>query len=422
MNETVQKAPLSGIRILALTQAWAGTLATEQLALMGAEVIQVESRSRPDVWRGGYRAPVPAMLRATNSVSGAWNVSPLFNSVNLQKQGVTIDLGQPTGIELVKRLIATSDVVAENFSPRVMGNLGLGYEVLEQVRPGIILLSMSAFGATGPYAFYPGIGGTVEAASGMCSQLGYEGGPPLNSGLMYPDPVSGYFGAAAVLLALYHRNRTGEGQHIDLSMQTVCATFLADSLMQFSATGKVRPRMGNHHPDISPHNIYPCAGDDRWIAVAAETDEQFEQLCLVAGHTEWITVPGFATNALRKQNERELDECIAAWTSAADVVDIERRLVTAGVPAATVLHAADVILNEQAWHRGTLARVDHPEAGSFVAATTPVHLEGVPPKVVKPAPSLGEHSRDAFNRILGMSDEEYADLEQSGITGTDQPV
>lgn len=419
-GETTQ-APLASVRVLALTQAWAGTLATEQLALLGAEVIQVESRSRPDVWRGGYRAPIPAMLRANEAAQHGWNVSALFNSVNLQKEGITLDLGRPEGIELVRELIAQSDVVAENFSPRVMSNLGIDYAALNEVRPGIILLSMSAFGATGPYAFYPGIGGTVEAVSGMCSQLGYPGEPPLNSGMMFPDPISGYFGAAAVMLALYHRNRTGEGQHIDLSMQTVCATFLADALMQYSALREVRPRMGNHHPEFAPHNIYPCAGEDRWIAIAAETDADFEQLAAVARQAGWTSDVRFCTNASRKQNETELDELIAAWTSAQSALDLERQLTSVGLLAAQVAGPSDVLLNEQLWYRRTLARTAHPEAGTFLAATTPVHLPGTSYEFVGPAPLLGQHSLDVFRRLLNMTDSEYARLVEQGITGIEPP-
>jgi crotonobetainyl-CoA:carnitine CoA-transferase CaiB-like acyl-CoA transferase len=191
-------------------------------------------------------------------------------------------------------------------------------------------------------------------------------------------------------------------------MQTVCATFLADSLMQFAVTGEVPPRIGNHHPDIAPHNIYPCAGEDRWIAIAAETEEQFERLATVAGHTEWLTSGQFRTNSLRKQNEAELDRLIGEWTAEADSLETEQELLALGVPATTVLHAADVILNEQSWHRGTLARVEHPDAGEFAAATTPVHVPGVPPAVVNPAPTLGQHSREVFGHILGMSDEDYS--------------
>jgi crotonobetainyl-CoA:carnitine CoA-transferase CaiB-like acyl-CoA transferase len=171
---------------------------------------------------------------------------------------MTLDLSQPEGLAIFKDLVPFADVVAENFTPRVMRNLGLDYESLARIRPDVILLSMSAYGATGPYANVPGIGGTIEPMAGMSALLGYEDGPPLNSGMMYPDPVAGYFGTAAVLTALHVRERTGKGQHIDLSMHETNMTFIADALMDYSANHRVRPRLGNKHPTIAPHGIYRC--------------------------------------------------------------------------------------------------------------------------------------------------------------------
>ena len=197
--------PLSGLRGIVLTQAWAGTFATQLLGLLGMEVIQIEARQRIDSWRGGYGGQVPQAIRDNGTAVHPWNCAPNYNSVNLNKQAITLDLSRPEGRDIFKRLVPFADLVAENFSPRVMGNLGLAYEDLKAIRPDVILLSMSAYGATGPYANIPGIGGTIEPMAGMLALLGYEDGPPLNSGLMYPDPVAGYYGAAAVLIALHHR-------------------------------------------------------------------------------------------------------------------------------------------------------------------------------------------------------------------------
>ena len=252
------RGPLDGLRAIVLTQAWAGTFATQLLALMGMEVIQIEARRRLDSWRGGYGGTIPPALRDVPTAVHPWNCSPNYNAVNLNKLGMTLDLSRPEGLAIFKRLVPGADVVAENFSPRVMGNLGLDYASLTRLRPDLIMLSMSAYGATGPYANIPGIGGTIEPMAGMSALLGYEDGPPLNSGLMYPDPVAGYCGAAAVLIALHYRRRTGRGQHIDLSMQETNMTFIADALMDYSANRRVRGRLGNHHETIAPHNIYPC--------------------------------------------------------------------------------------------------------------------------------------------------------------------
>src|SRR5581483_5549274 len=202
-------------------------------------------------WRGGVGGPVPAGIRDGARRQRPWNTSGLFNAVNLNKRELTLDLGQERGRDLFRRLVPFADIVAENFTPRVMGNLGLDYAALRQIRPDIILASLSAYGATGPYANTPGIGGTIEPMSGQSSLLGYEGGRPQNSGAMYPDPVAGSYFAAALILALRHRDRTGEGQWIDLGMMEANATFIGDALLEYAANGRVRPRMGNRHPRIA---------------------------------------------------------------------------------------------------------------------------------------------------------------------------
>jgi crotonobetainyl-CoA:carnitine CoA-transferase CaiB-like acyl-CoA transferase len=436
--------PLAGVRGVVLTQAWAGTFATELLGLLGAEIIQVEARQRLDSWRGGYGGAVPKALRGNGTAVHPWNTNPLYNSVNLNKQTVTLNLSHPEGIAIFKRLVPFADFVAENFSPRVMGNLGIGYEALKAIRPDVILLSMSAYGATGPYANFPGIGGTIEPMAGMSWLLGYEDGPPINSGQMYPDPVAGYYGVAAVLIALHHRERTGEGQHIDLSMQEANMTFIADALMEYSAGGRVRTRMGNRHTSMAPHNVYRCndergtmndeVGDesihrssfiihrsDAWIAISAATDGEFGRLCEAAGHREWAADPRFADVASRKRNERELDGLIGGWTATRDAAELEGMLQAAGVTAARVRNARDVLETEHLWQRGMLAWVEHPEAGRHAQAAAPWRLSRTPGGVTRPSPCLGEHSREVLARFLAIDDAEYERLVSLGVTGSGPP-
>ena len=413
--------PLSGIRGIVLTQAWAGTFATELLGLLGAEIIQVESRQRLDSWRGGYYGQVPRALQENGTAVHPWNTNPLFNSVNLNKQNITLNLAHPEGRDLFKRLIPFADFTADNFWPRVMGNLGLDYHSLTRIKPDIILVSMSAYGATGPYRDIPGIGGTIEPMAGMSALLGYEDGPPINSGQMYPDPVAGYYGAAAVLLALHHRARTGEGQWIDLSMQDANMTFIADALMEYSALGRVRGRMGNRHTSIAPHNVYRCAGDDAWVAIAAASDDEFSRLAHAAGHPEWSSDPRFATVPERKRHERELDAAIGAWTAEQVPFALEAALRGAGVTAAAVRNAQQVAETEHLWQRGILTHVTHPEAGRHVQAAAPWRLSRTPGGVSRYAPLLGEHSREVLSRFLGIDDAEYERLVALGITGSGPP-
>ncbi len=412
---------LEGVRAIVLTQAWAGSFATELLGLMGAEVIQIESRQRLDSWRGGnFANPIPPGLRDVPTVKHAWNANALYNSVNLTKQCVTLDLGRQEGIDIFKRLVPFADIVAENFSPRVMGNFGLDYEHLKTIKPDIILVSLSAYGATGPYANIPGIGGTIEPMAGMSSLLGYEDGPPINSGQMYPDPVAGYYGACAALLALRHRDRTGEGQYVDLSMQEANMTLIGDALMEYGLNRRVRRRLGNRHLTLAPHNIYRC-GDEQWIAIAARDEEEWRRLCDAAGHADWQSDERFETNAARKRNEQALDEEISAWTRGQDAAELETRLVAAGLPAARVVKATELRESRHLWERGFLEKATHAETGERDYPGAPVRLTASPGGVTAAAPLHGEHSWEVLSRFLGISRREYDRLVEDGITGSGPP-
>ncbi len=413
--------PLAGIRGIVLTQAWAGSYCTELLGLMGADVVQVEVRKRLDSWRGAYDTPLAAALKDLATARHPWNCNALYNSVNLNKRCITLDLQEPAGVEIFRRLLPFADFVAENFSPRVLGNLGLDYAAMKAMKPDIILCSLSAYGNAGPWANIPGIGGTIEPTSGMSALLGYADGPPLNSGQMYPDAVAGLCGFAAILTALHHRDRTGEGQYIDLSMQEANLAFIGDAALEYALTGRQRPRMGNRHPAFVPHGIYPCAGDDRWIAIACEDEQQWAALCSVAGHGDWCTDRQFATATDRKRHEDGLDGLIAEWTAGADRDELAGRLSAAGVVAAPVLDALEVAAAPNLRDRGLVAEVEHPEAGRWPQAMNPVHFSRTAGTDVRPAPCLGEHSFEVLAELLGTTREEYGRLVASGISGVGPP-
>jgi crotonobetainyl-CoA:carnitine CoA-transferase CaiB-like acyl-CoA transferase len=414
------RGPLSGVRALVLTHAWAGTFCTEQLALAGADVIQVEARRRPDGWRMGSQGERPAALQALPSAQHPWNCSGFYHSANLNKQGITLDLQLPEGLALFKRMLPAADVVAENFSPRVMHNLGLDYEALRAIRGDIILCSLSAYGATGPYRDYIGNGGTLEPTSGMASLLGYADGPPMNSGNMYPDPVAGSYGFAAIVTALFHRFRTGRGQYIDLSMQEANHTFTGDAALEYTLTGHVRERLGNRSLSFAPHAMYPAAGKQQWLAIAAESEEQWQALCHVAG-ADWAEDPRFATNAGRRSHEAALNSLLAAWTAGQQRDALAARLQAAGVPAAPVLDALEVAHDPGYDERGFVVDVTHPEAGTWRQAAIPYRLERTPLSVTRPSPMLGEHSAEVLQRLLGVKQDEYERLVTLGVTGTGPP-
>ena len=253
----------------------------------------------------------------------------------------------------------------------------------------------------------------------MSALLGYEDGPPLNSGLMYPDAVAGIYGFAALATALYHRDRTGQGQYLDLSMQEANATFVGDAWLEYALTGRVRGRLGNRHPTFAPHGIYPCAGDDQWIALAVEDERQWQALCRIADRQAWRDEARFSEMAHRKQHEDGLDQMLAEWTQSQSKHELAERLSAAGLPAAAVLNGQEVAEDRGMIERGHLVPVEHPETGVQMQSGVPVHMSRTPLRVSSPAPLLGQHAFAVFERLLGMPRETYETLVAQGIVGTD---
>jgi len=411
--------PLSGYRGIVLTQAWAGSYATQLLGMLGAEIIQVEFHGRPDSWRGSYDRPIPETVQnapGAASEQHPWNVQPNYNSVNLNKQCITLDLTTPDGIEIFKRLVPVADLVAENFAPRVLGNLGIDYESLREIKPDIILCSLSAFGNNGSWRDVPGIGGTIEPISGMSSLLGYEDGSPLNSGQMYPDAAAGLNGFAGIVTALMHREMTGEGQYVDLSMQESSIAFIGDALLEERMTGNVRGRLGNRHMTFAPHGIYSTS-DDSWIALAAESQGQWSALCRIADHEEWLSDPRFADNATRKTNEDALDAQISAWAAGQERDALAALLSNSGVIAAPVLDAIELAADEALRERGFIVNVEHPEAGGHPQSGIPAQFSNTPATIQRHAPLQGQHTQDVLHRLLNIDEPEYRDLFDRGVTG-----
>ncbi len=241
----------------------------------------------------------------------------------------------------------------------------------------------------------------------------------MNSGLMYPDAVAGIYGFAALATALYHRNRTGQGQYLDLSMQEANTTCVGDAWLEYALTGRVRGRMGNRHPTFAPHGIYPCVGDDQWVAVAVEDERQWQALCRIADRQVWRDEARFSAMTRRKQHEDDLDQMLAEWTRSQSKHELAERLSAAGLPAAAVLNGQEVSEDRGMIARGHLVPVAHPETGVQMQSGAPVHMSRTPLRVSSHAPLLGQHAYAVFERLLGMSRETYETLVAQGITGTD---
>ena len=401
-------APLAGVRIIDLSMFMSGPMAAQIFADAGAEVIKVESVQRIDGWRG--------------SVAGGgdapWEHSPNFNWVNRNKTGITLNLTDPRGQALVRRLIATADAVLENYTPRVMGNFGLTYEALREVKPDLIMMSMPGFGLDVTWRDYVAFGMSTEEMSGMSHLTGYEGGPPLFTSTSGGDPFVGVLAATTLLSALHHRRRTGEGQHIDLSQVETCTMYLGEVLAGWSLTGVDPGRTGNRHPTAAPHGTYPCAGGG-WIAIACQSDEQWGALAGVLGRPEWANAPSpYATAGGRRAARETIDGAIGEWTRGQEHIALMHRLQAAGVTAGAVMNGPELLADPHLAARGSLIPQARPGVGVKHYPGQPYRFALAPPPPTRRAPLLGEHTREVLCGMLGLNADEFAALERDDVVGT----
>jgi len=415
--EALAAGPLSGVRVLSFAQAWSGTFGTELLALLGADVVQIAALHRTDSWRR-VRGRVPAGVVDPSRVQHPRNTQGLYNSVNLNKREISLDIRTERGREILWQLLPRFDIIAENFRPTVLPSWGITLERLHEMRPGMIWASISAYGTDGPYWEYPGNGATTEPMSGISSLHGYEGDTGMNTGGLYPDPVSGYFFAASVLAALAHRDRTGLPQRVDLSMMEAMTTVCGDAVVEYDATGRVPRPGGNHHPRVAPHNNY-AARNGEWLALAAETEEAWRVLVDHIGDGR-LRDSRFATMSSRKTNETDLDAIIAAWSAGQDASTVESVLGVRGLTVARVAPFYDLYSQPDPnfLSSGFVTQVNHPEVGETWLPGRPWRFSGAPSSPVRPAPCIGQHSREVLAEELGIGDAEYASLVAAGVTGT----
>jgi len=372
-------------------------------------VIKVESCERFDWWRG---------WEATEAwiAQNAAELSPSFNTVNRNKLDVTLDLTSADGAALLKRLVAIADVVVENYSAGVLPKLGLDYAELAKANPQIVMLSMPAFGTTGPWAGYRAYGSTVEHASGLPHLTGEPHWPPAMSHVAYGDAVGGLTGAAALLTALRHRKRTGEGQFLDLSQSEGLFPLGAHGILEQAVTGKAPQRMGNRSATCSPHGVYPTRGDDQWLVLQVLTDEQWRALCEIAP-----TLRSFGDVADRLARRDALDAAVAAWTRAEDCRELMHRLQGARIPAAAVYDMRDVLADPQLAARGFWQMTERAYVGVQPGPAPPYRSADAPYRIETPAPTLGQHNRRVLGELLGLDAAELERLARDGVIG-DRPV
>jgi crotonobetainyl-CoA:carnitine CoA-transferase CaiB-like acyl-CoA transferase len=402
------KQPLSGIRVLDFTWVWAGPYCTLQLAHMGAEVIRVETTKR--LCPSRLVGPFP------DGKSGI-NRAGYFNQYNQGKRSIALDLSRPEAIEIARELVKHVDVVTDNFAAGVIERLGLGYDKLRAIKPDIIQISMSAFGQTGAFKGFIGYGPPAAALSGLFFGTGYADGDPCEIGISYPDPNAGVFGAFAVMAALTHRAKTGEGQFIDQSQWETVLVEMAEGLLEYSMSGKEPAGKGNHNSAMAPHDCYKAAGDsEQWVSIAVGTEAEWRSLCQAIGLPSLANDPRFASADMRKRNEVQLDEIITKWTSQRDRWEITKLLQGAGVAAFPSMSNKDLTYDAHLKERGYFVQLEHPEVGRRIHAGIPWKMSASPCSVSKVAPLLGEDTEAVLTSLLKLSDEQIEELRRREIT------
>ncbi|RPG49759.1 MAG: CoA transferase [Gammaproteobacteria bacterium TMED1] len=409
--------PLSGVRVLSFGQAWSGTFSTELLALLGADVVQLGSIKRPDVFRR-LTGSVPDGVLDSDRLQHPLNTQGEYNSVNLNKREVTLDLGQEVGRELLWKLIPKFDILVDNFRPTVMPSWGFTMEKLQEIKSDVIWASVSGYGQSGPYWDYPANGATTEPMSGLSSLHGYEGDLGMNTAGLYPDPVSGYFLVASIMAALTHRDQTGEAQRIDLSMMEALAHVCGDAVIEFDVTGKIPRPGGNHHPRIAPHNCYDAA-DGQWLVIATETEAAWLSLIKHIGDSR-LFADKFATMKSRKINEVSLDTILGEWCASQNADSAERELGRLGVSVARVRTLYELFEKPESnfVESGFFSFIDHPETGPTWLPGRPWRFSAAEGSPLRPSPCVGEHSKEVLMNELDLTEKDYQTLVAKGITGT----
>ena len=425
-----KRLPLEGIRILDFTVVWAGPYATQLLAEWGAEVIRVESRQFfPSTTRGVIARTTKQMAEQTGQGSGfpdgdpgarPWNRAALFNVHARNKLSMTVDLMRPEGQEVLEQLVGVSDGLIENNAVATMERTGVNWERLSKINPRLVMIRMPAFGLSGPYRSYRTFGSHMEAVVGHYSVFGYPGADPSASGTsLAADPAAGVAGALAFAAGLRQRRRTGKGLQIELSTAENFSTYLGEYVMDYTMNGTLHKYAGNRDPVAAPQGVYPCAGEDRWIAVTVETDEEWSALCGAMGQPSLASDQRFATLEARRINHDELDGVIAAWTGERDAIETMGLLQTAGVRAGAVMNEADAFADPQLAARGYWEELTHPEAGTHLNPGVVWRTERTPNRLERAAPRLGEDNEYVYQELLGFDDAQYEAFERSGHIGMD---
>lgn len=398
---------LDGIRVLDLTRAMAGPFCTMMLGDLGADVIKLERPGRGDESRGWGPPFVGAQYGPYRGESA------YFLSANRNKRSITVDLKSREGQEIVSRLAGVCDVLVENFRTGVMEGMGLGYDHLRELNPGLVFCSISGYGRTGPYAERPGYDFVIQAEGGFMGITGPEEGPPFRVGVPIVDITTGMFAATAILAALRVRDATGEGQHIDASLLDSQVALLTNVASNYLVGGEGPRRLGNSHPNITPYEAFPAR--DRWFALAAANEHQWQTLCHVIGQAELSEDPRFRGNSDRVANRSALREVLCEAFQAKTAGEWLSELRSAGLPCGPINTIPEVFEHPQSEARDLVLEAEHPSAGRVRFAGFPYKLSRTPAQVRRPPPQLGQHTQEVLVDLLGYSVDDVLLLKQMGV-------
>ncbi len=406
----MNKLILEGIKVADFCWVAAGPQLGRELAHHGATVIRVEGHKRPDVLRVGssHKDGIPGLNR-----------SGTFAGLNTGKLGVSIDLNNPKGAELARRLALSSDVVTEGMVPGTLKRWGLDYESLSKEKPELIYVSTSQQGQFGPYAQFGGYGSLGAALGGFSNMLGTPDRDPQVLTNNYTDMTAPWSLVMAVTGALRYRNKTGRGINIDQAQIEAGLTFLGTDLLDYQVNGHVATRKGNRDPQMAPHGVFSCAGKDRWVAIAVETDEQWRALAGVMGFPDWSRDERYATLAGRQANEDELERRISDWTTQLAAEEVMVKLQAAGVPAGVVVTGEDLFKDPQLAYREHFQWLEHRSIGKHAAHMPAYRMSVTEAKPKFTAPCMGQHNEQVFRGMLGLTEKEYADCIAVGAITTD---
>ncbi|RTG98551.1 formyl-CoA transferase [Thermus scotoductus] len=393
---------LEGLRVVEVGSLLAGPFCGQLLGDLGAEVIKIEPPGSGDPMRNWGHKKVGGR--------GLW-----WPIIARNKKSITLDLRQREGQMLARRLIAKADILIENFRPGTMERWGLGYDVLSKENPGLIMVRVSGFGQTGSYSQHAGFGSVAEAMGGLRYLTGYPDRPPTRVGISIGDALAGTLGALGALAALWYRDaRGGRGQVIDVAIYEAVLAYMESLIPEYALTGYIRERTGPVLPGVAPSNIYPTA-DGQWLVMGANADTVFRRLCQAMGRPELAEDPRFATHDARAENMELLDSLISEWTATRPIDDLLETLHEAGVPAGKIYTARDMLEDPHFLARQAIVKVNVPGIGEMPMQNVFPKLSLTPGEVRWPGPELGEHNREIFCGLLGLTEDELAELKEKGV-------